>query len=52
MIQVKRQSKGCLPQIPPMSDIINETKFQGNRALTSEAPNNEEAFNQQYRLGH
>lgn len=46
--KVKWKSKGCLPQIPPTSDIINETKLQGNRALISKADNNG-AFNQQCR---
>lgn len=49
MIKVKWKSKGCLPQIPPTSDIINETKLQGNRALSSKAAHNEGVFNQQCR---
>ena len=48
-IKVKWKSKGCLPQIPPTSDIINGTKLQGKRALISKAANNEGVFNQQCR---
>lgn len=49
MIKVKWKSKCCLLQIPPTSDIINETKLQGNRALIIKAANNEGALNQQCR---